>query len=125
MSENSHIKVMIVEDQPSFQELVHLVLSLDSQFEIVYTAGTGEEGLENVKDANPDLVLVDFRLPGIDGLETAKRMKEQIPGIKIAMVTAHTEEVLARLAKEAAILEVIPKSTFSLEHVRKLVDRYW
>lgn len=113
---------MIVEDEPSFRELVQLVLSLDPQFQIVCTAGTGEEALEELAGACPDLVLLDFRLPGIDGLETAKRMMQQRPDVKIALVTAHTEEVLDRLAKEAQIHEVIPKASFSLERVRLLVD---
>ena len=115
---------MIVEDEPTFQELVQLVLSLDPRFEIVDTSGTGEDALEHLDEACPHLVLLDFRLPGIDGLETAKRMKEKLPDMKIALVTAHTEEVLARLAKEARIEEVIPKASFSLERVHQLVDRY-
>lgn len=113
---------MIVEDEPTFQELAELVLSLDPQFDIVRTAGTGEEALEVLEGANPDLILLDFRLPGIDGLETAKRIKQQHPDIMIAMVTAHTEEVLARMAKEARIQEVIPKASFNLERVHKLVN---
>jgi DNA-binding NarL/FixJ family response regulator len=64
------VRVMIVEDQPIFQELAELVLSLDPQFEIVRIAGTGEEALQVLEEANPDLILLDFRLPGIDGLET-------------------------------------------------------
>ncbi|MFQ5874376.1 MAG: response regulator transcription factor [Dehalococcoidia bacterium] len=122
MPKKDQIRVMIVEDEPSFRELVQLVLSLDSQFEIVGTAGSGEEALDGLEEARPDLVLLDFRLPGIDGLETAKRMIEQRPGIKIAMVTAHSEEVLSRFAKDARIHELIPKASFSLERVRQLVE---
>ena len=113
---------MIVEDQPTFQELAELVLSLDPQFEIVHIAGTGEEALEVLEGANPDLILLDFRLPGIDGLETAKRIKGHHPNIIIGMVTAHTEEVLARMAKEAQVKEVIPKASFNLERVQRLVN---
>lgn len=116
------VRVMIVEDQPTFQELAELVLSLDPQFEIVHIAGTGEEALEVLEGTNPDLILLDFRLPGIDGLETAKRIKEYHPNITIGMVTAHTEEVLARMAKEAQVKEVIPKASFNLERVQRLVN---
>ena len=75
-----------------------------------------------LENSDPDLILVDFRLPGIDGLETAKRIKDRCPEVIIAMVTAHTEEVLSRFAKEAQIQVVIPKATFSLEQVQRLVD---
>ena len=115
------IKVMIVDDEPVFQELVLLVLSLDPQFEVVLIAGTGEEALCEFEDTDPDLVLIDFHMPGMDGLETARRIKQLSPDTKIAMVTAHTEQVLARLAREARIHEVIPKAKFSLERVQRLV----
>ena len=114
--------MMVVDDEPVFQELVLLVLSLDPKFEVVGMAGTGEEALDEFEDASPDLVLLDFRMPGIDGLETAKRMKERRPDIKIAMVTAHTEEILGRLAKEARIHRVISKANFSLERVQELLE---
>ncbi len=122
MSNKSQVRVMIVEDEPSFQDLVQLVLSLDPRFSMVHAAGTGEDAVANLEEAAPDLVLVDFRLPGIDGLETAKRIKDRRPDVTIAMVTAHTEEVLSRFAKEAQIQVVIPKATFSLEQVQRLVD---
>ena len=112
---------MIVDDEPVFQELVLLVLSLDPSFEVVRIAGTGEEALQEFEDASPDLVLLDFRMPGIDGLETAKRMIERRPEVKIAMVTAHTEEIIGRLAREARIREVIPKANFSLERVQQVI----
>lgn len=116
------VKVMIVDDEPVFQELVLLVLSLDPKFEVVRIAGTGEEALSAFEDADPDLVLLDFRMPGIDGLETARRMKEQSPNTKIAMVTAHTEQILDRLAREARIQAVIPKASFNLERVQQLLE---
>ncbi|MBI4338854.1 MAG: response regulator transcription factor [Chloroflexi bacterium] len=115
-------RVMIVEDQPQFQELVKLLLSLDPQFEVVGSVTTGEEALQEIAQAHPDLVLLDFRLPGIDGLETARRIKKEHPATKIALVTAHTEEVLSRLAKEADILEVIPKAALNLDRIQKLLE---
>ena len=121
-AEKALIRVMIVEDEPSFQDLVQLMLSLDPRFQVVCTKASGEEALEELAEASPDLVLLDFRLTGIDGLETAKRMKEQRPDVKIALVTAHSEEVLARLAKEAQIQVVIPKASFSLERIYEIVD---
>ena len=118
----SNVRVMIVEDQPSYQELVQVVLSLDPQFEVVAVASDGNEALDGFDEASPDLVLIDFLMPGLDGLETAKRMKERRPDVKIAMVTAHEEEVLKRLAREARIQEVIPKASFSLGRVQRLVE---
>ncbi len=117
----SNVRVMIVEDQPSYQDLVQVVLSLDPRFEVVAVASDGQEALDGFDEANPDLVLIDFLMPGLDGLETAKRMKDRRADVRIAMVTAHEEEVLKRLASEARIQEVIPKRGFSLDKVQRLV----
>lgn len=117
----SNVRVMIVEDQPSYQDLVQVVLSLDPQFEVVAVASDGNEALDRFDEASPDLVLIDFLMLGLDGLETAKRMKDRRPEVKIAMVTAHEEEVLKWLAREARIQEVIPKASFSLDRVQRLV----
>ena len=114
---------MIVESDPTFQDLIKLVLADDPHLKIVWTAGTGEEACDRVGALSPDVILIDFHLPGIDGFETGKRIKEQLPNVTIVMVTAHTEEVFARLAKEAQIDEVIPKSGFSLERVQRLLRR--
>jgi len=115
--------VMVVEDAPSFQDLVVLTLSLEPYIKIVHMAASGEEALEAFHRVAPDLVLLDFRLPGINGLETARRMKEERPDVKIALVTAYAEEVMARAVEEGNVEEVIPKSSFSLERVQRLLGR--
>ncbi len=119
----SLIRVMVVEDSPEFQELLVLTLSLEPYIKIVHIASSGEDALKAMDKASPELVLLDFRLPGIDGLETAKRMKEKNPDVKIALVTAYAEEVLERAAKEANVEEVIPKSTFSMAKIQHLLGR--
>ncbi len=110
-------RIMVVEDAPEFQELVVLTLTLEPHLKVDFIASSGEEALEALDRVAPDLVLLDFRLPGIDGLETAKRMKRQRPEVKIALVTAYTEEVLKRAAHDAHVEAVIPKADFSLRRV--------
>ena len=89
----------------------------------IHVVASGEEALAVLEEASPDLVLLDFRLPGIDGLETAKRVKEQRPDVKIALVTAYADEVFERAAKEANVEEVIPKAEFTVEKVHRLLGQ--
>ena len=116
-------QVMIVEDAPEFQDLVVLTLSLEPYIKVVYIADSGEEALEVFPNVSPELVLLDFRLPGINGLETAKRMKEMRPDVKIALVTAYADEIREQATKEAVVEAVIPKNGFNLERVRQLLGR--
>jgi len=118
-----HTKVMIVEDVAAFREVLELQLSLDPYMDIVHTSTSGEAALQAFLEVSPDLVLMDFRLPGIDGLETARRMKEQDPEVKIALVTAYSEEALALSAKASHVEEVIPKASFSLARIKAFLAR--
>ena len=115
-------RIMVVEDAPEFQELVVLTLTLEPHLKVDFIASSGEEALEALDRVAPDLVLLDFRLPGIDGLETAKRMKQQSPDVKIALVTAYTEDVLKRAAHDAHVEAVIPKADFSLTRVLEVLS---
>ena len=123
MNRQAARRVMVVEDAPEFQELVVLTLTLEPHFAVEFIASSGEEAIEAFDRVSPELVLLDFRLPGIDGLETAKRMKERRPDVKIALVTAYAEQVLERAATEANVEAVIPKAEFSLARVQAVLDQ--
>ena len=114
-------RVMVVEDAPEYQGAVVLALLLEPEFKDLHLASSGEEAMEQFDQVSPDLVLLDYRLPGIDGLETAKRMKEQRPDVKILLVTAHAEEVFERAAKDAGVQEIIPKSKLSVARLQQLL----
>ena len=120
--DSSLARIMVVEDAPEFQELVVLTLTLEPHLKVDFIASSGEEALDAFDRVSPDLVLLDFRLPGIDGLETARRMKQQRPDVKIALVTAYTEDVLKRAAHNAHVEAVIPKADFSLTRVLEVLD---
>ncbi len=117
------VRVMVVEDVPDFQDIIAFTLSSEPNAEIVHVAKTGEEALEAFAKLSPELVLLDFQLPGIDGLEAAKRMKEQSPNVKIALVSAYPEEALGHVARMAKIDDVIPKMDFGPQRVRELLKR--
>ena len=99
-----------------------LSLLLQPYFKDIHIAASGEEALETFAEVSPDLVLLDFRLPGIDGLETAKRMKEQRPDVKVVLVTSYAEQVLERVVKEANVDGVIPKANFSPARLQQLLN---
>lgn len=70
----SSIKVMVIDDDDFVLELLDEFLT-DSGYD-VYTTDSGEAALEQIKTASPDVALVDFKLPGMDGLETIRRISE-------------------------------------------------
>jgi len=84
--------VLIVEDEEDIRELVRFNLAREGY--TTSTAGSGEEGLRLARTKQPDLVLLDLMLPGIDGLEVCRRLKKEsaTENIPIVMLTAKGEE---------------------------------
>ena len=126
MQNQGRVRVMLVDDNPLFLEILQELLSQDHRFQVICVAETGEEALEELGKGCPDLVLVDFQLPGLNGLETGRRVKQKCSRAKVALITAmvgdKTEPVFHRFAKEAGIHEVISKSGLTLEKIKRLVD---
>jgi CheY-like chemotaxis protein len=124
MTKDGRATVMVVEDSPAFMPVLELIIALETDADLVYIARTGEEALQAFSLLTPDLVLLDYQLPGINGLEVARRIKKQRPATMLAMVTAYDEKVQALLGQDdRLIVEVIPKTQFSLGALQRLVAR--
>lgn len=82
------IKVLLADDQTLFAESLRLVLKqLTKDIRVVGVAKNGREALEFASTLHPDIVLMDVRLPEIDGVETARLIIESFPKIKVLMLT--------------------------------------
>lgn len=103
-------KILIVDDHGALR----YILSFDLQkkgFKTL-TAGTGEKGIEIAREENPDLILLDAMMPGIDGFETCRRLKaiSEVKDIPVVMVTAKSQrkDVLEGLQSGAVSYMVKP-----------------
>ncbi|MGC9031418.1 MAG: response regulator transcription factor [Minisyncoccia bacterium] len=81
------VKILVVEDDRFLRELIVRKLS-EEGFDVI-TAVNGEEGLKTLKEKKPDLVLLDLILPGIDGFEVLKRLKEEdiVPSLPVIILS--------------------------------------
>jgi DNA-binding response OmpR family regulator len=100
-------KVLVVDDEPEAVEL--LVEFLSSKGYEVLTAGGGEEALQRVKADRPHLVLLDIRMPKMNGIEVLRRIREIDPEMGVIMVTAVNEEDMGRKALELGAFDYIVK----------------
>ncbi|MGO8808574.1 MAG: sigma-54-dependent transcriptional regulator, partial [Candidatus Sulfotelmatobacter sp.] len=79
-------KILLVDDEPAMLRYIRTLLEVDDYK--VETASTGEEALQRVeKGMEPDLVLLDVLMPGIDGLETLEQLRQKRPGVKVVMLS--------------------------------------
>jgi DNA-binding NtrC family response regulator len=83
------VKVLIVDDEPAIRRALGRVLSARG-FE-VHTAENGADGLEKISAIQPDVALVDMRMPVMEGLELLRRVKEQGSDVEVIMMTAHAD----------------------------------
>ncbi|HYZ10399.1 MAG TPA: response regulator transcription factor [Actinomycetota bacterium] len=107
------VRVLIVDDQAPFREAARAVVELTEGFELAGEAETGEDAVERAREVNPDLVLMDVNLPGIDGLEATRRILRESDGrVVVLMVSTYEADEYAPRAAEAGAAGYIPKSEF-------------
>jgi two-component system, response regulator, stage 0 sporulation protein F len=99
--------ILIVDDEQSVREVLSEYFA--EQGYAVETAGDGEEALAVVRRSTPDLVLLDVRMPGIDGVETLRRMRGIAPAVSVIMVTANEDVGLARETLKLGALDYVAK----------------
>lgn len=112
-------KVLIVDDQYGIRILLNEVLEKEG-YE-VFQAPNGPTALEIVRDKRPDLVLLDMKIPGMDGLEILRHIRLVEPDLKVIMMTAYGE---LDLIKEAMALGALTHFTkpFDIDELRKTVN---
>lgn len=112
-------KVLIVDDQNGIRVLLMEVFS--SEGYSTYQASNGKIALNIVREESPDIVLLDMKIPGMDGLEILKQIKKMEPQMKVIMMTAYGE---LDMIKEATDLGAIMHFTkpFDIDEMRVAVN---
>jgi DNA-binding NarL/FixJ family response regulator len=86
------IRLLIVDDQRLMREGLRTLLELEPGFEIVGEAGDGQAALDAYAALRPDVVLMDIRMPGIDGVEATRRLRAQWPAARVIILTTFDDD---------------------------------
>ncbi len=107
-------RILLVDDHTLFREGMRAILDGQADLEVVDEAGDGLEAVVKARELNPDLVLMDIQMPGVDGLEALLRIKRIVPQTVVVMLTVQNdEEKLLRAIKYGAqgyLLKDLPSS---------------
>jgi CheY-like chemotaxis protein len=96
------IRVMVVDDTDHVRNMLTSMLTLDG-YDVVAEAPGGEEALARIEAADPDVVIIDYKMPGMDGLVTARGIRALRPGQLMILYTAFLDDKLREEAEAAGV----------------------
>jgi two-component system invasion response regulator UvrY len=114
------VKVMTVDDHAVFREVAREVVQATMGFEHVGDATSGEEALALAESLDPDLILIDLRMPGIDGLETARRLRVSRPDATTVLISTAAFESLPGGFATCGAAAFVRKQDFGPSTLRRL-----
>jgi two-component system invasion response regulator UvrY len=118
------VTVLAVDDQEVFRRTARELIAAADGFEQVGEASSGPEALRVAAAVRPDLILVDVRMPGMDGIETARRLHDDLPECLVVLISLeHGPDLPAALAASGAVLH-LPKQELSIRALRDLWRRH-
>lgn len=106
---SEQVKLLIVDDHPLFRQGLCDVLETDPQLKVVGEAADGEVAIEKAFEVNPDVILMDINLPTINGLQVTRKIKAQLPEMKIIMITGYDDAEQVFHALRAGASAYCPK----------------
>jgi DNA-binding NarL/FixJ family response regulator len=112
------IRVVVVDDHALHRDGTRQILEAHSDLQVVGDADSGEVALALVNQLRPDVVLLDIRLPGINGIEVTHRLTRDHPDIRVIMVSAYDEDEYVRGALEAGAAGYLRKTAPGKELVQ-------
>lgn len=120
---NTNIRVLLADDHPSLRAGLASILNAQPDIEVVAEAGSGREAIEKAAATNPDVMIVDLRMPDGDGIQTIQTLHKEAPTVQALVLTTYDNEEDVFNALEAGARGYILKDTTSeeiIDAVRKV-----
>jgi DNA-binding NarL/FixJ family response regulator len=118
------IKVMIADDQRLMREGLKTILDLEQDLTVVELAENGRDALNKIAEAQPDVLLMDIRMPVMDGVECTGMIKQQYPGVKVLILTTFDDDEFIIEALKNGAVGYILKDLSSEKLVGAIRDVY-
>jgi DNA-binding NarL/FixJ family response regulator len=114
------VRVVIVDDHRLFVDALALLLGHDERLDVIGTAGDGRAAIELVVEKRAEVAVIDVRMPEVDGLEAARRLRARSPETSVILVTGADEPNLAEQAREAGAVALLTKGALH-EELREVI----
>jgi len=117
------VRVVLVDDQEAFMHALVAVVDATRGFVVVGQASTGEESLELTDELKPGLVLMDVNLPGIDGIEATRRLRERGAPPVVILLSTHDEDAGDLFVAQSGANAYVTKSDFGPQRLSQIWSR--
>ena len=118
------MKVLVVDDSEDARFLLRKRLDQKRQFQIVGEASDGSEALARVEELQPDLVIMDVRMPGMDGIEATREIRDRFPKVAVLAYSTFGDEEQIRAMREAGAVGYVLKDAPAEELILRLQDSF-
>ncbi len=113
-------RLVIIEDQTAIREMLGEILTLDSAYQLVGGSGDGQQAVALCLEQKPDVILLDAKLPGLNGVDILRRLGRQLPEVRVMVFSGHENPVLVREMLEAGAHGFVEKTAGLVELRRGL-----
>jgi DNA-binding NarL/FixJ family response regulator len=104
------LKIVLAEDHPAVRSLIRINLKQDGRFKVVAETGNGLEAIGLVKNLHPDVLVIDIRLPGLDGIKAIQKVKAVSPLTRVIIMSMYDDDVYVYNALAAGARGYVVKS---------------
>jgi DNA-binding NarL/FixJ family response regulator len=113
-------RLVIIEDQTAVREMLVEILRVDSNYQLVGESGDGQNALSLCLEVKPDLLVLDAKLPGLNGVDILRRISKKLPNMRVMIFSGHENPVLVREMLEAGAHGFVEKTAGLIEFKKGL-----
>ena len=114
-------RILVADDNELVRKLLHIMLERDAGWEVA-VAQDGREAIAKAQEFKPDVAILDFAMPDMDGLQIARRISKQLPSAGILLFTIHDSAEMTFEARRAGVSRVLPKTAAGLPLIKAVEE---
>jgi DNA-binding NarL/FixJ family response regulator len=118
------VGILVVDDQLVFRQVAREVIDATPEFEMLGEAGSGPHAIAATDELCPDLILLDVRMPGLDGIETAARLTAAHPEVVVVLISIDEPQYLPDEVASSGAAELVRKQDFGPALLRRVWDSH-
>jgi DNA-binding NarL/FixJ family response regulator len=115
------VRIVLADDNETVRQLIKTLLETRPEWRVVGEAENGRDAIQKVRELNPDVAILDFSMPGMNGIDATRAIVQELPGTAVVVLTMHDSKTLVRLALRAGARRCLLKPEVT-QHLLEAVE---